>query len=270
MTSSIVTSGPGTRWSVPAPLAITAPGMSCMASRLRADQLLRRRPIEAHAALRGVHRLRDAEAERPEVSAEGDGAVPIDLGIEPGSCSASGSATTCAAASATREGRRRPCGKACGRAGGEGLERAGRGSVGRSMRGHRSLTPAAACRPRSCGQVDPAPLAPAPQPGLRQLHALGARHQVPGEARRLAGEVAQEHLPLHAEAVRVVLAVRHFLPSREEVDGLRDVGIPDWLRRVYARLGPAFLQAGDGAAMRAVHLEGRQVVAPHARHPDCY
>src|SRR5687768_18211209 len=35
-----------------------------------ADQLLCRGPVEAHAALRGVHRLGDAEAVRPEVAPE--------------------------------------------------------------------------------------------------------------------------------------------------------------------------------------------------------
>ena len=36
-----------------------------------------------HAALRGVHRLGDAEPERPEMAAEGDGGVPVDRGVEP-------------------------------------------------------------------------------------------------------------------------------------------------------------------------------------------
>ena len=48
-----------------------------------ADQLERCGPIQPHAALRGIHRLGDAETERPEVAAEGDGALPVDRGIEP-------------------------------------------------------------------------------------------------------------------------------------------------------------------------------------------
>ncbi len=49
----------------------------------QADELLRRDPIEPHAALRRVHRLRHAEAERPEVFSIRDGAVPIELHVEP-------------------------------------------------------------------------------------------------------------------------------------------------------------------------------------------
>ena len=47
------------------------------------DQLQRVRPVHAHAALRGVHRLGDAEAERPQMPAERDGRVPVDRGVEP-------------------------------------------------------------------------------------------------------------------------------------------------------------------------------------------
>jgi hypothetical protein len=62
-----------------------------------ADQLGRARPVQAHAALRGVHRLGDARAVRPQVAAEGEGGVPVDGGGAPGLLSANGSATTCAA-----------------------------------------------------------------------------------------------------------------------------------------------------------------------------
>ncbi len=48
-----------------------------------ADELERRRPVEAHAPLRGVHRLGHAEPERPEVAAIGEGGVPVDGGGEP-------------------------------------------------------------------------------------------------------------------------------------------------------------------------------------------
>ena len=47
------------------------------------DQLLRLRPAEAHAALRGVHRFGDAEAEVPEPVAEGERRVPVDRGRQP-------------------------------------------------------------------------------------------------------------------------------------------------------------------------------------------
>ena len=38
------------------------------------------RPVQAHAALGGVHRLGDAEAVRPQVAAEGERGVPVDGG----------------------------------------------------------------------------------------------------------------------------------------------------------------------------------------------
>ena len=49
-----------------------------------ADQLPGAAPVEAHAALRGVHRLGDAEAEVPEIVAKRDGLVPVDRRVEPG------------------------------------------------------------------------------------------------------------------------------------------------------------------------------------------
>ena len=48
-----------------------------------ADQFQRVRPVEAHAALGGVHRLGDGEAEAPEVPAVGDGRVPVDRRRQP-------------------------------------------------------------------------------------------------------------------------------------------------------------------------------------------
>ena len=42
------------------------------------DQLPRQPPGQAHAALRGVHRLRDREAVRPQVVAEAQGRLPVD------------------------------------------------------------------------------------------------------------------------------------------------------------------------------------------------
>ena len=48
------------------------------------DELQRVRPVEPHAALRGVHGFGDAEAERPEMAAIGDGGVPVDRGGQPG------------------------------------------------------------------------------------------------------------------------------------------------------------------------------------------
>src|SRR5437016_4923210 len=47
------------------------------------DQLERVRPVEAHAALRGVHGLGDAEAPGPEMAAIRERRVPIDGRVEP-------------------------------------------------------------------------------------------------------------------------------------------------------------------------------------------
>ncbi len=47
-----------------------------------ADQLLRRVPVEAHPALRGVHGLGDGEAERPDVAPVGERRVPVQARLE--------------------------------------------------------------------------------------------------------------------------------------------------------------------------------------------
>src|SRR5687768_14373423 len=64
---------------------------------------------------------------------------------------------------------------------------------------------------RERGHVDPAPLLPALQRGLDELHALGALGQGPLVG-RVFGHVADEGLPLQLEAVVVALAVGHVLP----------------------------------------------------------
>src|SRR5215813_5602723 len=73
------------------------------------------------------------------------------------------------------------------------------------------------CMSRSHLQVrniDPAPLLPAPEPGLGELHALGAFGERPFE-RRAFVEMADEDLPFGFEAVVVVFA-RHLAPGLEE------------------------------------------------------
>src|SRR6478609_3199595 len=65
--------------------------------------------------------------------------------------------------------------------------------------------------------IDPAPLLPALEPGLRQLHALGAFHQRPLE-RCAVVEMTDEHLPFDLEAIVVVGAVRDLAPGLEEPD----------------------------------------------------
>ena len=75
----------GASWSVPTPQARSAPGMVRASAQRAADQLARVRPVEAHAALRGVHGLGDLEAEPPEMAAEGQRRVPVDGRPLPGS-----------------------------------------------------------------------------------------------------------------------------------------------------------------------------------------
>src|SRR2546425_10908890 len=77
--------------------------------------------------------------------------------------------------------------------------------------------------------VDPAPLLPAPEPGLGELHALGAFDERPFERRALE-QMADEDLPFSLEAVVVIIA-RHLAPGLEEFDRLRDVGVPHRPRR---------------------------------------
>ncbi len=117
-----------------------------------------------------------------------------------------------------------------------------------------------------CRDVDPAPLLPALETGLGELHALGTFQQRPFE-RRAFVEMADEHLPLGLEAVVVGGAVRHLAPGLEKVDGLRNVGVPHRPRRVHPRLAPALLQAGDRRPKCTVHMESDEIVASHASAP---
>src|SRR5436853_100258 len=113
--------------------------------------------------------------------------------------------------------------------------------------------------------VEPFLLLPALQAELRELHALRALEEAPAE-RPFAGDVPEEQLPLRLERV-VVALVGHFFPALKEVDRLRDVRIPDRLRRFFIRLKETTAQAGDRAAFRAVDLQREEIVAPHAHGP---
>jgi hypothetical protein len=79
--------------------------------------------------------------------------------------------------------------------------------------------------------------------------------------------VPEEELPLDLECVVKSALLRHLLPSFEEVDGLRDVGVPDRPRRGAVRLYPAMPQARHRAALGAIHLDGQQIVPPYAHAP---
>ena len=236
-----------------------------------ADQLERGRPVEPHAALRRVHRLGDAEAERPEVLPIGDASRPsrraaveprIDRGervgddvrrgvgdaVEAGASAGgvarrgSRSAQGASAPSATRQADRQAHGDVVVL---DVLEAAQSASGGTSIQ-RRSFQLSSAAS-TSC-----TPLAPSRSVPL---------------VRRVLDDVADEELPLDLEAVVVDLRVGHLLPLVEEVHRLLHVGVPHRPRRRHARLDAAVGQAGDRRAVRAVDLEGDEVVAAHARRP---
>ena len=180
-----------------------------------------------------------------------------------GRCAASGSATTCAAANATRFehcGRvagaastvhavaqrvaARACRRRCGSCDGVGLHRgltAVSGGTSTQRRSAQLFSPSSA----SC-----TPFAPS------------TRSQRNGVS---VDDVAEEQLPLDLERVVVARVRRHLLPGVVEVDRLRDVGVPHRLRRGRARLDAAVGQPGDRGAVRAVDVERHEVVAAHAR-----
>ena len=59
-------------------VAALAAALTARLRRAAADQLLGRRPVEPHAALRRIHRVRHAEAVGPEVAAERERRLPVD------------------------------------------------------------------------------------------------------------------------------------------------------------------------------------------------
>ena len=77
----------------------------------------------------------------------------------------------------------------------------------------------------------------------------------------------QKHFPLHFEGILVLAVIGQRLPVLAEVERVWHVRIPRGLRRVDAVLHPALAQAGDRAAVRAVDLEGQQVIAIDAHRP---
>src|SRR5205807_4889070 len=108
------------------------------------------------------------------------------------------------------------------------------------------------------GQIDPAPLGPALVSDLRELHAPGAGEQIPRERPALR-DMPQEQLPLRAESVLVGVVVRNLLPAGEEIDALRNIGIPYRLRGRGARLDQTAPQSGDRRAECAVDLERQKI-----------
>ncbi len=105
MIVSMVTSGPGVEMvGAGAARQSARPGTSGGFAKRAADQLQRASgQSEAHAALGGIHRLGDAEAEGPQPMAEGEASVPSRSPVSATDhCRRSGSATTWAAAKAMR------------------------------------------------------------------------------------------------------------------------------------------------------------------------
>src|SRR5262249_37280506 len=114
--------------------------------------------------------------------------------------------------------------------------------------------------------VEPATLFPALHAEFGKLDAFFALNQAM-MPRRVRNDMTDEVLPLQLEAILIDHVLRHFLPLRLEVHGLRNVRIPHRPWRVHTMLGPAFGQSGDSRAMRAVNLEGHQIVAANAHAP---
>ena len=178
------------------------------------DQLKRGRPVDAHAALRGVHRLGDAEPEVPDVVAEGDGLVPVDRGIEPGIVVGEriGGDVHRRIGDAAKRWRIAPLPRGTGKRrvlDGVVLERpSGSGSLMVVMASASSCAARLACRAGTSTQRRSVQLFIAE---LGELHALGALDQVE-LPRRVGDDVADELLPLQLEAVLVDLVVRHLVP----------------------------------------------------------
>src|SRR6202049_1108541 len=114
--------------------------------------------------------------------------------------------------------------------------------------------------------VEPPPLGPALQTQLRELDAFGALEQVPAEA-GVVEQMANKQFPFDLERVVVNLVRGNLLPGVKKVDRLRHVRVPHRLRGIGPRLCPAIGQPRDRGAQRSVDVEGREVVATHARRP---
>jgi hypothetical protein len=80
-------------------------------------------------------------------------------------------------------------------------------------------------------------------------------------------DVFEEVLPLGLEAVVVGFLLRHLVPIFIEVDGLRDVRIPDGFRCVSVVLDVDITQTCHGGAAGAIYLQGEEVIAPDAHVP---
>lgn len=98
------------------------------------------------------------------------------------------------------------------------------------------------------------------------MDAFGSAQEVPWEG-FVENEVAQEEFPLDFEGVVVGLLIGDFGPTFEEVDGLRNVGVPGRAGRVAVVLNPDIAEAANGGTFFPIDLNGEKVVAAHAGHP---
>ena len=223
---------PGGSWSVPAPQASRPPHAPRLGGERR-DQLARRRPVQPHAALGGVHRLGDAEPVRPQVAAEGERGVPVERRRR-----------------ARAVGRERVGDDVRGGVGDAAPERrpgeAQGGAAPRPRGGSRRVA-----RPRWAGaawsgwsshqlrwdqlrHLEPPPLGRRPQPQFGELHARRPPSRSHGNGSPSATWRRNiSHCTLNA--VVELLVVRHLGPLGAEVLGGRQVRVPDRLAACRAR-----------------------------------
>ena len=126
--------------------------------------------------------------------------------------------------------------------------------------------PHSATRPAQHRDVDPPPFAPALQGELGELHALGALEQVvmPGS---IGHHVANEVLPLQAEAVAEDLGIRYGRPLIDKLHRLRLVRVPHGAWSIHPVLGHTASQTGNGRPVGAIDVESDQVVPVYPRGP---
>ena len=249
------------------------------------DQFARGEGVEPHVALRGVHGVGDAEPPRPDVVAEGEGGVPVDLGRLAGSVVGErlrhhvrGRVGHPARERMPRLRERRRLRER------HGAEGAGAVDEGDGGHGQRAPVSSAACADaggggircargirrraleRDDGQVDAATLGGGAQPLLGEEHAAGAGEEVVVVGGVL-DDVADELLPLRLEAVLEHVVRRHLDPVAVVVVRVGQVGVPHRLRGGVARLDLAAEEADDRRAERAVDLELDELVAVHPGGP---
>src|SRR5690606_20511338 len=85
--------------------------------------------------------------------------------------------------------------------------------------------------------------------------------------RLVIDHMLEEELPLYFKGIVIIFLLRNFGPAVKEVDRLRNVGIPYWLRRIAVVLNIAFSQACHGGAFGAIYLQGQQVIPSYPYRP---